>query len=321
MSETRDSQELIKGEIVEAVSPTPAIIMDISYLQKVAKVYAASSFLPASWRKLPEGERLANLIIIVNRAGVLKCDPLLLLQNLDIIAGRMCWRSSFLLQLLQAHGWAGSRYEFEGDPNAPEFWGDDANGCTFSAINPATGEREKGTKITVAMIKGEGWLSKEGSKWRTMPEQMIKYRAVAFFARTNAPAVMGGFYSQDEIEDIVAQERAQAPMVTPAQVVEAEPEPVPEPPLPADIQAYISKVYEQGVAAIQADKSLITLADKGSATDALVARCQGLTEAARRAPEGFRAKYLAPPPEKINGMSREAWAHSPSNPGGSCYHD
>lgn len=233
MSETRDSQELIKGEIVEAVSPAPQAIMDIMALQKVAKVYAASSFLPASWRKLPDGERLANLIIIVNRAGALKCDPLLLLQNLDIIAGRMCWRSSFLLQLLQAHGWRGSSYDFVGDPNTPAFWGDDANGCTFSAINPATGERETGTKITVAMIKGEGWLNKEGSKWKTMPEQMFKYRAVAFFARTNAPAVMGGFYSDDEVRDIVAQEKAEKEEKQtysgPVSVDYKHPEPVPEP--------------------------------------------------------------------------------------------
>lgn len=312
MSETKESQELIKAEIVEAVSPTPAIIMDISGLQKVAKVYAASSFLSASWRKLSEGERLANLIIIVNRAGALKCDPLLLLQNLDIIAGRMCWRSSFLLQLLQAHGWTGSRYDLVGDPNTPEFWGDDSHGCTFSAINPATGERETGTKITVAMIKGEGWLNREGSKWRTMPEQMLKYRAVAFFARTNAPAVMGGFYSQDEIEDIVAQERTQAPMVSPVQIVAAE-----QPKeLPSDVQEYLHKRYDDGVSRINSDSSLVTLAAKGQATDQLVECLERLKSEAMRDLEGFRAKYMSQPI-----APKKSWASSPLNPGSSCYHD
>lgn len=300
MSE-KESQELA------TVAPASLGLPDIAALQKVAKVYAASSFLPSAWRKLPESERLANLIIIINRAAALKCDPLLLLQNLNIIAGQMCWKSTFLLQLLMANGWAGAKYDFAGDPTSPDFWGNDAHGCTFSAINPATGERETGTKITVAMISGEGWLSREGSKWRTMPEQMLKYRAVAFFARSNAPAVMGGFMAQDEIEDIVAQERAPAPMVSPPMVIEA----APPKELAGDIQEYIHRRYDSGVASINSDSSLVTLSAKGRATDALIAELERLRAEAQSDQEAFRAKYMEP----------DGWASSPLNPASSCYHD
>lgn len=301
MTDTKESQELA------TVAPASLGLPDIAALQKVAKVYAASSFLPSAWRKLPESERLANLIIIINRAAALKCDPLLLLQNLNIIAGQMCWKSTFLLQLLMANGWVGAKYEMTGDPTSPDFWEHNFNGCTFSAINPATGEREMGTKITVAMIKGEGWLDREGSKWRTMPEQMLKYRAVAFFARSNAPAVMGGFMAQDEIEDMVAQERAPAPMVSPAQVVEAE-----QPKeLSGDIIEYIHKRYDDGVTRINSDSSLVTLAAKGQATDALIAELDRLRAEALKDQEGFRAKYMHP----------SGWASSLLNPSSSCYHD
>ena len=303
-------QELVKADIVETVHPAAAGLMDIAGLQKVAKVYAASSFLPASWKKLQESERLANLIIIINRAAVLKCDPLLLLQNLNIIAGQMCWKSTFLLQLLMVNGWAGAKYDMTGDPTSPAFWETESNGCAFSAINPATGEREVGTKITVAMVKGEGWLTREGSKWRTMPEQMLKYRAVAFFARSNAPAVLGGFMAQDELEDVIAQERARPVVAIKPQ------EPAPEPlkaELPADIQAYLSKRYEAGVAAIQADNSLPRLGDKGAATDKLLGKIEALRGEALSDEAAFRAKYMAPPTEpKKNSIL---------DPGSNYWHD
>lgn len=310
MSE-RESQELAKAEIIETVHPVAAGLMDIAALQKVAKVYAASSFLPAAWRKLPEQERLANLIIMVNRASALKCDPLLLLQNLDIIAGRMCWKSTFLLQLLLAHGWTAARYELTGDPTAADFWDNPAHGCAFSAVNPATGEREAGTKITVAMVKGEGWITREGSKWRTMPEQMLKYRAVAFFARSNAPSVMGGFYSSDEVEDIVAQERRPAPAQLPPQPV-AQPGPIE---LPADIVAHLNSLYEREIAEISSGKVYLTLSAQGDATDKLIARIDALrTEAAADA-DAFRAKYMAP---QRKAPKR---ADDPLDPAGGGYHD
>jgi hypothetical protein len=54
------------------------------------------------------------------------------------------------------------------------------------------------------MAKLEGWLDKPGSKWKTMPELMLKYRAAAFFGRLYAPEIMMGLYSADEVVDIAA---------------------------------------------------------------------------------------------------------------------
>ena len=42
------------------------------------------------------------------------------------------------------------------------------------------------------MAKAEGWLSKAGSKWQTMPLQMLQYRAYTFFARVNCPEKLLG---------------------------------------------------------------------------------------------------------------------------------
>jgi hypothetical protein len=49
----------------------------------------------------------------------------------------------------------------------------------------------------------EGWYSKAGSKWKTMPELMLRYRAAAFFGRLYAPEILMGMKTVEEIEDVV----------------------------------------------------------------------------------------------------------------------
>ena len=52
------------------------------------------------------------------------------------------------------------------------------------------------------MVKAEGWDSKTGSKWKTMPEQMFKYRAAAFWQRAYAPEISMGLQTAEEAIDI-----------------------------------------------------------------------------------------------------------------------
>jgi hypothetical protein len=52
------------------------------------------------------------------------------------------------------------------------------------------------------MAKDEGWYGKNGSKWQTMPELMMKYRASAFFMRTECASLAMGFLTAEENEDI-----------------------------------------------------------------------------------------------------------------------
>ena len=63
------------------------------------------------------------------------------------------------------------------------------------------------------MAKAEGWYSKpdkygnETSKWQTMPEQMLAYRAASFFARVYIPNALMGVSVEGESEDIAKDER------------------------------------------------------------------------------------------------------------------
>jgi hypothetical protein len=52
----------------------------------------------------------------------------------------------------------------------------------------------------------EGWLSKPGSKWKTMPEQMLKYRAASFFAKVHCSDYLLGIPTIEEVHDITGGE-------------------------------------------------------------------------------------------------------------------
>jgi hypothetical protein len=53
------------------------------------------------------------------------------------------------------------------------------------------------------MAKAEGWFDKSGSKWKTMPEQMLRYRSASFFVRAYAPELSLGIATDDEARDVI----------------------------------------------------------------------------------------------------------------------
>ena len=78
----------------------------------------------------------------------------------------------------------------------------DTLACTAVATEHATGEELRGPEVTLAMAKKEGWATKSGSKWLTMPDLMIRYRAAAFWGRLYIPELLVGIQTQEEVLDI-----------------------------------------------------------------------------------------------------------------------
>ena len=60
----------------------------------------------------------------------------------------------------------------------------------------------EGPVVTIGIAKAEGWYQKKGSKWVTMPEQMLRYRAASWFIRTTAPELSMGLQTVEEQQDI-----------------------------------------------------------------------------------------------------------------------
>jgi hypothetical protein len=53
------------------------------------------------------------------------------------------------------------------------------------------------------MAVNEGWYGKNGSKWQSMPDLMLRYRSAAFFGRIYAPELLMGLPSSEESRDII----------------------------------------------------------------------------------------------------------------------
>ena len=134
---------------------------------------------------------VANTLVALEMANRMGASPLMVMQNLHIIHGRPSWGSSFIIASLNSCG-RFSTLRFVGDSNK----------CKAVATDKATGEVLEGPTVSLEMAKAEGWLTKTGSKWITMPELMLKYRAAAFFGRLYAPEVLMGMQTSEEIVDI-----------------------------------------------------------------------------------------------------------------------
>ena len=53
------------------------------------------------------------------------------------------------------------------------------------------------------MAKKEGWYSKNGSKWQTMEDLMLRYRAATFFGRLYTPDLLMGMQTKEELDDVI----------------------------------------------------------------------------------------------------------------------
>ena len=125
----------------------------------------------------------------------MRMSPFVVVQNLHIIHGRPSWSSQFIIGLVNGCGrFSPLRYDISGKG--------DTLACTAVATELRTGEELRGPEVTMAMAKREGWSTKSGSKWLTMPDLMIRYRAAAFWGRLYIPELLVGIQTQEEVLDI-----------------------------------------------------------------------------------------------------------------------
>lgn len=161
--------------------------------QRAAKLLAQSTLVPKEYQG-----NIPNCVIALNMASRMGADPLMVMQNLYIVYGRPGWSSQFLISTFNTSGrFTALRYDFAGTP------GKDDYGCKAWAIEKATGERLEGSLVTIALAKQEGWYTKNGSKWQTMPQQMLMYRAASWFIRAYAPELAMGMQTTEELQDVI----------------------------------------------------------------------------------------------------------------------
>lgn len=161
-------------------------------IQRQANLLASSSLVPKEYQG-----NVPNCVIALNMANRIGADPLMAIQNLYVVHGRPGWSSQFLIACFnQNPAFSALRYEFKGEE------GKDSWACRAYAVEKATETVLYGTWISIALAKAEGWEGKDRSKWKTMPEQMLRYRAAAWFIRAYAPEIAMGLHTADELREI-----------------------------------------------------------------------------------------------------------------------
>jgi len=161
-------------------------------MQRGARLLAASTLVPQTYQN-----NLPNCVIALNMASRLGADPLLVMQNLYVVHGRPAWSAQFLIATFNQCGrFSAIRYKWTGTE------GKDDWACQAYATEKDTGETIVGPVISIAMAKREGWDSKAGSKWKTIPQLMLMYRAAAWFVRTHAPELSMGLQTAEEVGDV-----------------------------------------------------------------------------------------------------------------------
>jgi hypothetical protein len=168
-----------------------ATLQSFELIQRVGKVWASSSLVPKEYQG-----NLPNCIIALEMANRIGAGILQVMQNLYVVHGRPSWSAQFLIATFNTCGrFTALRYEFTGKE------GTDNWGCRANAVEKSTGELLKGPLVTIDIAKREGWYAKNGSKWQTMPEQMLRYRAASWFVRAYAPELAMGLHTADEVQD------------------------------------------------------------------------------------------------------------------------
>ncbi|MDN7441169.1 hypothetical protein QZM64_18590 [Burkholderia cepacia] len=218
-----------------AVAPGFGSLQSFELMQRAANLLASSTLVPAAYRKVIEkldkfgnvkerkenDNALANAVVALNMAQRMGADPLMVMQNLYIVEGRPSWSSQWIIAAVNGCGrFSPLRFDIKvlGAKNVDyveTFWENNQRQkrtisvpitdkvCVAWAIEKETGERIESPAVSIEMAVKEGWYTKNGSKWQTMDEVMLRYRTASFFGKLYAPELLMGLMTVEEAADIV----------------------------------------------------------------------------------------------------------------------
>ena len=211
----------IKRQAEFDLTPIGQQVKQFEATQRIAMMYAMSNFIPDSYKyrngqPLEQNVVLANCTIALEMATRMQANPLMVMQNLYIVHGQPAFSSKFLIACINASKrFSPLRYEFKGEEGTDDYA---CRAIAYEANDTKHKEPLEGDWISIRIAKAEGWTSKKGSKWLTMPTQMLRYRAAAFWQRAYCPEISMGLLTAEEAQDAFAQtyEEVKQPSATTA---------------------------------------------------------------------------------------------------------
>jgi len=170
-----------------------SIFLDVAmfeHAQRVGKMLSTSTMVPEHFRN-----NIGNCLIAINYADRVGVDVFMVMQKMYVIHGKPAVETQLQIALFNnSPRFTTLKYQMSGS-------GDQAQ-CIAYATDKETKEKIMGPPVTIKMAKADGWYSKKGSKWVTLPDLMLRYRAAAFFIRLYAPETTLGLYTREELQDV-----------------------------------------------------------------------------------------------------------------------
>lgn len=204
-------------------------------MQRAANLLASSTLVPPAYRKVIEKldkygnvkesrenpNALANAVVALNMAQRMGADPLMVMQNLYIVEARPSWSSQWIIAAINGCGrFSPLRFDIKvlGAKTVDyteTYWENNQRQkrttgvpitdkvCVAWAIEKESGERIESPPVSIEMAVKEGWYTKNGSKWQTMDEVMLRYRTASFFGKLYAPELLMGLQTAEEAVDMI----------------------------------------------------------------------------------------------------------------------
>lgn len=222
--------------------------------QRIANAFASSDAVPAQFRSanlkrsgkeevwVENQSAIGNCIVALEVAQAVGMSVTAVMQNADIIEGKLRWSGKFVIAAINASGrftplrfdiqnlgrikasykekgaWNNEQRRYDMHEKTIEVenlqciaWALPAGMLIPKGVYTLAQARTAGlpvvesAPVSIRMAVEEGWYSKAGSKWQTeMKHLMLQYRAGTFFGNIHAPdIVMGMGRTAEEAQDIV----------------------------------------------------------------------------------------------------------------------
>lgn len=201
---TEETKEVAVRQETAAVVPGGAFasIQNFENAQRMANAFAKSNLVPDTFKN-----NVGDCVIAMEMSQRMGANPLAVMQNIYIVHGKPAWSSQFLISCVNGCGrFSPLRYKMTGEPGSAE------RTCVAWAKDLGDGEILESPEISIKMAREEGWATKPGSKWKNMPDLMLRYRAATFFARLYAPELTMGMQTAEEIKDITSDVSISSPV-------------------------------------------------------------------------------------------------------------
>lgn len=181
-------------------------------MQRACTMFSASELVPDCYRAEGKGntpqKAVANCMIALDVASRIGASPLMVMQNLYIVYGRPSWSAKFLIATVNTCGrFEPLKFRFTnlgkvGKIGNLDYSSVDNIECVAYTKAKGSDELLESSPISISLAIKEGWYTKNGSKWQTMPKQMLMYRAASWWTSVYAPELSMGMRTVEENEDI-----------------------------------------------------------------------------------------------------------------------